>query len=143
MTSIDILRLVSSAVSILAVAVLWARIVVMTKDRKKLVLASIQLQLDKDALLAQIDKLAAEISLSNAPGNDGFVRFLSESRASAFEYIEDVQNAISNFVADAEPFFNTPEDKYAYVVRTSEGFRRATAAYRELERFLPEESSKK
>lgn len=60
-------------------------------QRKSLTNSLIEASLDN---LALQDELAAS---SNIPSDtEGFIKFLSESRESAFDYIEDVQSAISN-----------------------------------------------
>lgn len=54
-----------------------------------------QLVIDKQAILEELDK-SLFISNNSADIENGFIKFLSESRDSAFEYIENVQLAISN-----------------------------------------------
>lgn len=54
-----------------------------------------QLLVDKDILITKIESLELE---SSKEVNDGFIKFLSESRESAFSYISDVQTAIQNYV---------------------------------------------
>jgi hypothetical protein len=74
---------------------------------------------------------------------EGFVKFLSESREWAFEYIETVQNGLAKFVETAGPrleYF----DKYGRVTTSPhvEGLEDILAAYRELQKLLPEQNNK-
>lgn len=59
-----------------------------------------QSMLDRSVLL---EELAKEMDKNaNKIHNDSFIKFLSDSRDSAFTYIEDVQEAISEFAAVAD-----------------------------------------
>jgi hypothetical protein len=51
--------------------------------------------MEKESLLDKIEKL--ELSQSKDV-NEGFIKFLSQSRDAAFKYIEDVQVSIQNYV---------------------------------------------
>ncbi len=55
------------------------------------------------------EKLEAELlksSSKNAPEEQGFVNFLSQSRDWAFEYIESVQSKIKDFESEVLPIIN-------------------------------------
>jgi hypothetical protein len=56
----------------------------------------LQAELDKLALYVKIEELQKEASLSTQ-GNDGFLKFVSQSRDWAFGYIEEAQTAIKDF----------------------------------------------
>ena len=58
-----------------------------------------QLIVDKEVLMNKLDLANAETSKQV---NDGFIKFLSDSRESAFNYIEDVQVAIENYLVATE-----------------------------------------
>jgi hypothetical protein len=58
-----------------------------------------QLLVDKEVLLDKIDNIILETSNE---ANEGFIKFLSESREAAFEYIENVQKTISQYLAAIE-----------------------------------------
>lgn len=51
--------------------------------------------LEKDALMEKVEKM--ELTQSKDV-NEGFIKFLSQSRDAAFKYIEDVQVSIQNYV---------------------------------------------
>jgi hypothetical protein len=92
--SIDILDLAAFVVYIVSLFVLMA--INIRQRRKFSTLSSehLQLLLDKGALLEKIETLNLEYSKE---ANDGFVKFLSQSRDWAFEYIEDAQDSIRNY----------------------------------------------
>ena len=72
---------------------------------------------------------------------ENFIKFLSDSRDWAFEYIEDVQNQLENFIRDIEPeimYF----DEYGVVGDAYPHYhsmKKISAAYKDLKKLLPEE----
>jgi hypothetical protein len=58
-----------------------------------------QLLVDKETLLDKIDSIILETSNE---ANEGFIKFLSESREAAFDYIENVQKSISQYLVAIE-----------------------------------------
>lgn len=62
---------------------------------RKLIVVIAQLAIDKEMIANKLDE---QILLSSKEVNDGFVKFLSESREAAFDYIENVQKSIANYV---------------------------------------------
>ena len=58
-----------------------------------------QLVLDKEVLADKLDKVVLE---NSKEVNEGFIKFLSESREAAFSYIESVQNSVQNYLAAHE-----------------------------------------
>lgn len=89
------------------------------------------------------EKIEAKHLDKDIEHTEGFVRFLSESRDWAFEYIETVQNGLNKFVKDAGPrleYF----DKYGRVVGSPHYpiLEDILVAYRELQQLLPEQDNK-
>jgi hypothetical protein len=84
---------------------------VLYKELKKSEAALVQALSDKLLLL---DQLGTELTKSAfGDTNDSFVKFLTDSRGSAFEYIENAQQTILEFlvVADKMPVArSTPKD---------------------------------
>jgi alpha-L-fucosidase len=72
---------------------------------------------------------------------ENFIKFLSDSRDWAFEYIEDVQKQLEDFVRDIEPeimYF----DEYGVVGDAYPHYhsmKKISAAYKDLKKLLPEE----
>jgi hypothetical protein len=73
---------------------------------------------------------------------ENFIKFLSDSRDWAFEYIEDVQKQLENFVRDVEPeimYF----DEYGVVGDAYPHYhsmKKISSAYKDLKKLLPEEA---
>ena len=73
---------------------------------------------------------------------ENFIKFLSDSRDWAFEYIEDVQKQLETFVRDIEPeimYF----DEYGIVGDAYPHYhsmKKISSAYKDLKKLLPEEA---
>ena len=89
----SIVELISIATLSIIVILLFALLAAEKIKYKKLLHTSVQLVLDKAAMLEEIDRLSF-IADNSDDLNDGFVKFLSESRDMAFEYISEVQSTI-------------------------------------------------
>lgn len=58
-----------------------------------------QLVIDKELLLDKLDNFVLE---NSKEANEGFIKFLSDSREAAFEYIENVQKSIQSYLVAVE-----------------------------------------
>jgi hypothetical protein len=100
----------------------------------------LQVMLDNKTILDNIEDSPSE---NNIEQTEGFLTFISESRDWAFQYIETVQEGLNKFVEQAGPrleYF----DKYGRATSSPhiEGLEDILAAYRELQKLLPEENNK-
>lgn len=86
--AIIILLLAISMASMLMFVVYYFKV-------RKFIKVIAQLIIDNQVLK---DKLDESMSLNSKEFSDGFIKFLSESRESAFKYIEDVQTAIQRYL---------------------------------------------
>ena len=66
---------------------------------RKVVADAMQLAVDKIALIQKVQELASKEDATSVEQTEGFLKFVSDSRDWAFEYIEEVQTAISDYVA--------------------------------------------
>ena len=88
-----------------------------------------------------VEKNNFEFKNDNDVHKENFIKFLSDSRDWAFEYIEDVQNQLENFIRDIEPeimYF----DEYGVVGDAYPHYhsmKKISAAYKDLKKLLPEE----
>ena len=76
----------------------------------------------------------------NLETNDGFVKFISDSRDWAFKYIEDVQKALEEFDKKISPTI----DYYSTYGTTIDGLhidltKQVSEAYEELKKVLPKQ----
>lgn len=82
--------------------------------------------------------------LDNSVHQESFIKFLSDSRDSAFEYIEEVQSGISKFVEQVDPeisYFNEYGDVMA-MGPNYDSMKKIANAYEDLIVLLPKEETK-
>ena len=73
--------------------------------------------------------------------NEDFLKFVSDSRDWAYQYIDDVQVSISKFITDVEPeilYFDTYGDLMAAEPNYN-SMKKISASYKELRKLLPEQ----
>ena len=82
--------------------------------------------------------------LDNDVHKESFIKFLSDSRDSAFEYIEEVQTGISNFVEQVDPEISYFKE-YGDIMSMSPNYnsmKKIANAYEDLIKLLPKEEVK-
>lgn len=104
-----------------------------------------KLFIDNAVMQEYIDIMKSEGTL---PKNDeethkeNFIKFLSDSRDWAYEYIDDVQNSLQKFVSDVDSHINY-FDEYGNVLSEnmphSLAMSQISKSYKELKKLLPEE----
>jgi len=101
----------------------------------------IQSELDKKMLLSQLEQAVAKNAQVDLQNSNGFIKFISESRDSAYEYIESVQKSLINFDKEVVPIL-----EYARTFGTVNGdnahtemIKKIALAYENLKKVLPEE----
>ena len=73
--------------------------------------------------------------------NENFVKFLSDSREVAYNYIEEVQSGLNKFVSDVEPEINYFKE-YGDIIAMQPNYKslkKITEAYEELKKLLPKD----
>jgi outer membrane murein-binding lipoprotein Lpp len=75
---------------------------------KKLASSVIERSSQVEALQNKMKEMTAKYDLKNVENTDAFVRFVSQSRDKAFEYIEDVQASIADLKAAEEKVESIP-----------------------------------
>lgn len=73
---------------------------------------------------------------------ENFLKFVSDSREWAFEYIEEVQAGLKTFIDRVDPDINH-FDKYGEVIWTplSKNMTNISEAYKDLKKLLPEDNN--
>jgi hypothetical protein len=109
-------------------------------QKKKILAMYIQVELDKHIIYQKLEELSKELSTRELSETDGFVKFISQSRDWAFEYIEEVQKALVEFDKEV-----SPQLKWANTYGTLDGetvhtntIKIISEAYDKLKSVLPE-----
>jgi hypothetical protein len=115
--SIDISNLIAYSIYSIIVLLLTISFVRYRLYYKRQLAMSMQLALDKLTLLNELDKLSEGKDAKGIEETEGFLRFISESRDWAFEYIENVQNAINAYdEALSSKNANAMQETYANLI---------------------------
>lgn len=116
----NIVDIVVIAVLITIVVVLGITTVILKIKNTKFISVIAQLFIDKNVLSEEVERLSFIVNNGPSIEND-FIKFLSDSRDSAYEYIEEVQAAIEALYKAMESDKENEIDK----------------KYKELLKFLP------
>lgn len=92
--STQIIELVIFSVMIILIAVMFVLLLKISLTNKRLSIAATQAEMDRIMTMIQLEKMQ---SSQDVEKTDGFLKFVSESREWAFEYIEQVQKAIQDY----------------------------------------------
>ena len=113
----------------------------------KLSLASqklIQAHIDNNILAEKLFETSARIIVKKETDSDAFLKFISDSRDWAYQYIDEVQEGINKFVSEIEPeiaYF----DEYGIAGSAYPHYysmKKISGAYKELKKLLPEDYDK-
>ena len=87
---------------------------------------------------------AASLTENEKVHNEGFIKFLSDSRDWAFQYIEEVQTGLQKFVQEVEPQINHYNKYGAAIEGTMPPYdialKKISKEMEDLKRFLPEDT---
>jgi len=109
-------------------------------QNNKLKASLAQESINRAIVMKEMQKLMAEIDTKNSNQNDGFLKFVSESREAAFKYIEEVQAAIGQFDDRVGPIVKHYKETGKVLERKpSELVRELTEAYDNLMTSMPKE----
>ena len=92
------------------------------------------------SLLVMQDSLNTQSKTGKQQTDEAFLKFISDSRDWAYEYIENVQASLTKFVSDAGPAIDY-WDEYGSAMTTplDQGMGKISIAYKELISLLPED----
>lgn len=129
----EILDLVLFSTSLVSILILLYLIVKSNINKRKIFALYIQSEMHKHMLGQKIDDLQKELSSKELSETDGFIKFISQSRDWAFEYIEEVQKALSEFDEEVSPKFKSAKDSNKLLKEIS-------LAYDKLKTVLPKDN---
>lgn len=92
-------------------------------------------------LLLMQQAISDENKTDQEESNEAFLKFVSDSRDWAYQYIDDVQSSLNKFITDIEPeiaYF----DEYGMVGDAYPHYhsmKKISGAYKELKKMLPED----
>jgi hypothetical protein len=105
-----------------------------------LTLDLLRVHLDKTIISEKLSELTIENDNKKDPTSEAFLKFVSDSRDWAYQYIDEVQESLNKFISDIEPeiaYF----DEYGLVGDAYPHYhsmKKISAAYKDLKKLLPE-----
>jgi hypothetical protein len=96
------------------------------------------------SLLMMQQSVANENKTDEEKSNEAFLKFVSDSRDWAYQYIETVQESLNNFITDIEPEISYFKE-YGDVGSMAPNYysmKKISMAYDELKKLLPEDYDK-
>ena len=97
--------------------------------------------IDKTILSEKLAELSEKKNKLEDPSSEAFLKFVSDSRDWAYQYIDDVQKSLDKFITDVEPsilYFDTYGDIMAAEPNYN-SIKKISGAYKELKKLLPED----
>jgi hypothetical protein len=104
----------------------------------------IQAHIDNTILAEKLFEISAQIIVKKETESDAFLKFVSDSRDWAYQYIEEVQEGINKFITNVEPeilYF----DSYGDLMSAEPNYnsmKKISIEYRELKKLLPNDYGK-
>jgi pantothenate synthetase len=139
-----ILDIVAFGILLLIIVVLLINNLAIRSKNKKLSAKIIQIALDKTVISQRLKEKLEKKDSDSIEKSEGFLKFISQSRDWAFDYIEQVQAALLEFKNKIEP-----QILYAKTYGTTTGqpphtiiIDRISDAYDDLLKVMPEDSPK-
>lgn len=97
-------------------------------------------------MLDKYAEIKEELESENEVHKENFIKFLSDSRDWAFDYIENVQNGLNTFIDQVDHDINH-FDTYGDVLSNQrpdyDAMKRISVAYKELIKLMPKQEEKK
>jgi hypothetical protein len=104
----------------------------------------LQAEIDKNVLSKKLSELSSTDLIKKDQSSEAFLKFISDSRDMAYQYIEDTQFVLDKFITEIEPeilYF----DEFGVVGTAYPHYysmKKISVAYKELKKLLPEEYGK-
>jgi hypothetical protein len=96
---------------------------------------------DKTIISEKLSELSDKKNKLADPSSEAFLKFVSDSRDWAYQYIDDVQKSLDKFITDVEPsilYFDTYGDLMGAEPNYN-SMKKISGAYKELKKLLPED----
>lgn len=132
--------IISNIIFSVAIATLVIYVAKLKIDKAKISKVLIKTSVDLMIVRDELEKARASNENQSVEQTDGFLKFITESRNWAFEYIEEVQDGLKKFSDKVGPtikYLNT----YGSTVSTphDDSIKTISEAYKELEELLPKD----
>jgi len=136
----NIVNLITFVILFFTILGLLFLIIKSNVQKKNITAMYIQGELDKYSIIKKLEEVSNELSIAKLSESDGFIKFISQSRDWAFQYIEEVQSALKEFDSEVVHKFEWAK---TYGIVTNGGthskvLNEISMAYEKLKSVLPE-----
>jgi hypothetical protein len=121
-------------ISLAAIVLLY---LIERNKKRKLLVKNVQLTLDKTILTNKMSELLDAKNNVSLEQTEGFIKFISQSRDLAFNYIEDVQKALTEFDIRVRPLLLYMSASNNLDSEMNKNIKNILIAYDELKKMLP------
>lgn len=100
--------------------------------------------IDKTIIAEKLLDASARNLMKSDPSSEAFLKFVSDSRDWAYQYIDEVQTSLNKFISDIEPEISY-FDEYGLVGDAYPHYysmKKISGAYKELKKLLPDDYGK-
>ena len=100
----------------------------------------IKAHLEKTIISDKLAELSKEKDIKSDASSEAFLKFVSDSRDWAYEYIDEVQQGINKFITDIEPEISY-FDEYGIIGEAYPHYhsmKKISESYKELKKLLPD-----
>lgn len=123
----------------IVIATLIVSLIILNAQKSRLATKLLQTTIEKMTALNMLEDALSEKESNNIEQTDGFLKFVSDSRNWAFDYIEEVQAGLAKFQASVKPHLDYI-NKYGSIIDNpvQGSIDKISEAYVELEKLMPE-----
>lgn len=103
----------------------------------------LKVTIEKNIVAEKLIELSIQSSDTGIEKTDGFLKFVSDSRDWAFEYIERVQEGLQSFISDVDPYIEYWDTYHSVMDSPLDlGMSKISKSYKELKELLPSDYGK-
>lgn len=137
---ISVVDLIAFSIYLVSGLILIISNVKLRSKKTSLATKLLQTELEKQTILSMLEKTLDEKESNDIEKTEGFLKFVSDSRDWAFNYIEEVQAALNKFTKDVDADLKYIL-KYGQLIEhpLQDSITRIAVAYEELQKLLPQD----
>lgn len=121
------------------IAILIVSVIALNAQKSRLAGKLLQTTIEKMTALNILEDALSEKESNSVEQTEGFLKFVSDSRNWAFDYIEEVQAGLAKFQASVKPHLDYINKYGSLIDNPVQGsIDKISEAYKELEKLMPE-----
>lgn len=138
------IELIAFSVFILLFFMLIVKNIRLSLKLSAITLELIKAHLEKTIVSEKLAEVSEKVENKEDSTSEAFLKFVSDSRDWAYQYIDEVQEGLNKFITDVEPEINYFKE-YGDIASMSPNYysmKKIAGSYEELKKLLPEDYGK-